>query len=107
MWEEKLKIYDELVAKCPRFGRKGKTVPYTSANGHMFSILNKAGEIGIRFSKEVQEKYIEEFDSTIFKSYNSIMHGYVLIPENMLEDLDNVTKYLDESYNYIISLEPK
>ena len=107
MWEEKLKIYDELVAKCPRFERKGKTMPYTSANGHMFSLLNKAGEIGIRFSKEIQEKYIEEFDSTIFKSYNSIMHGYVLIPENMLEDLDNVAKYLDESYDYVMSLEPK
>ena len=107
MWEEKLKIYDELVAKCPRFERKGKTMPYTSANGHMFSLLNKAGEIGIRFSKEVQEKCIEEFDSTIFKSYNSIMHGYVLIPENMLEDLDNVARYLDESYDYVMSLEPK
>jgi hypothetical protein len=107
MWEEKLKIYDKLVARCPRFERKGKTMPYTSSNGHMFSLLNKAGEIGIRFSKEVQEKYIEEFDSTIFKSYNSIMHGYVLIPENMLEDLDNVARYLDESYDYVMSLEPK
>ena len=107
MWEEKLKIYDELVAKCPRFERKGKTMPYTSANGHMFSLLNKAGEIGIRFSNEVQEKYIEEFDSTIFKSYNSIMHGYVLIPDKMLEDLDNVARYLDESYDYVMNLEPK
>ena len=107
MWEDKLKIYDELVAKCPRFERKGKTVPYTSANGYMFSLLNKAGEIGIRFSKEVQKKYIEEFNSTIFKSYNSVMQGYVLIPEDMLEDLDNVAKYLDESYDYVMSLEPK
>ena len=81
MWEEKLKIYDELVAKCPRFERKGKTVPYTSANGHMFSLLNKAGEIGIRYSKKVQEKYIE--------------------------DLDIVAKYLDESYDYVMSLKPK
>ena len=55
MWEEKLKIYDELISKCSRFERKGKTVPYTSANGHMFSLLNKAGEIGIRFSKEIQK----------------------------------------------------
>ena len=107
MWEEKLKIYDQLVAKCPRFKRKGKTVPYPSANGHMFSLLNKAGEIGIRFSKEVQKRYIEEFHSTIFKSYNSIMHGYVLIPEKMLEDLDNVAGYLDESYDYVMSLDPK
>lgn len=107
MWEEKLKLYDELISKCPRFERKGKTMPYTSANGYMFSLLNKAGEIGIRFSKEVQKKYMEKWDSTLYISYNSIMHGYVLIPEHMLEDLDNVAKYLDESYDYVMTLEPK
>lgn len=107
MYEEKLKIYDELVSKCPRFERKGKTMPYTSANGHMFSLLNKAGEIGIRFSKEVQKKYIEKFNSTLFKSYNSVMHGYVLIPDSILEDLDAVAKYLDESFDYVMSLDPK
>ena len=107
MWEERLKIYDELVAKCPGFERKGKTMPYTSANGHMFSLLNKAGELGLRFSKETQKKYLEEFDTTLFKSYNSIMHGYVLIPDHMLEDLDKLAEYLNESYAYVMSLEPK
>jgi hypothetical protein len=33
------------------------------------------------------------------------MHGYVLIPENMLENLDDVARYLDESYDYVMSLE--
>ncbi len=107
MWEERLKVYDQLVAKCDRFKRKGKTVPYTSANGYMFSLLNKAGEIGIRFSKDVQKKYMDEWQTTIFKSYNAIMQGYVLIPENMLEDLDLVAKYLDESYDYVMSLPSK
>jgi hypothetical protein len=107
MWEEKLKIYDELVAKCPRFERKGKTMPYTSANGYMFSLLNKAGEIGIRFSRELQQKYLEEFNTTLYKSYNAIMQGYVLIPDKMLEDLDHVARYLDESYDYVMSLDPK
>ncbi len=107
MWEEKLKRYDELVSKCSRFERKGKTMPYTSANGYMFSLLNKAGEIGIRFSKEVQIKYMEEFKTTIYKSYNSVMHGYILITEEMLTDLNNVAKLLDESYDHVMSLEPK
>ncbi|TGV03013.1 hypothetical protein EM932_08495 [Flavivirga rizhaonensis] len=107
MWDEKLKVYDQLVEKCSRFDRKGKTMPYTSANGHMFSLFNKDCEIGIRFSKEVQEKYIKEFNSSIYKSYGAVMKGYVLIPENMLEDLDNVSRYLDESYDYVMSLEPK
>jgi hypothetical protein len=107
MWDEKLELYDKLIAKCPRFERKGKTVPYTSANGYMFSLLNKDGELGFRFSKEVQEKYIHQFGTSIFKSYGSVMKGYVLIPDDMLEDLDELSSYLNESYDYVMTLESK
>ena len=106
-YEEKLKVYDELVAKCPRFERKGKTMLYTSANGYMFSLLNKAGEIGIRFSKDVQQTYFDKYNTTIFKSYNSVMQGYILITDEMLIDLDHVSGLLDESFDYVMSLEPK
>ncbi len=107
MRKEKLKVYDELVAKCPRFKRKGKTMPYTSANGYMFSLFNKSNEIGIRFSKEVQAKYMNELDTTIYKSYGATMQGYILIPDEMLNDLDNLAKYLNESYDYVMTLKPK
>jgi len=63
--------------------------------------------LGFRFSKEVEEKYIQEFGTTIFKSYGAVMKGYVLIPDEMLEDLDELAKYLDESYDYVMTLEPK
>lgn len=106
MWEEKLKIYDALVAKCPRFKRLGKTMPYTAANGYMFSLFNKAGEIGIRFSKPIQQKYFEKLNTTHYKSYGATMNGYILIPEAMLEDLDELSDYLNESYDYVMSLEP-
>ena len=106
MWEEKVKIYDALVAKCPRLERLGKTMPYTAANGYMFSLFNKAGEIGIRFSKERQEYYFRELSTTFYKSYGAVMNGYILIPEEMLKDLDKVAVLLDESYDYIMSLEP-
>ena len=105
MREEKLKIYDQLVAKCSRFERKGKTMPYTSANGYMFSLFNKGCEIGIRFSKDVQEKYIKEFNSSLYKSYNAVMKGYVLIPENMLNDLDNVASLLYSTKYKLINLQ--
>ena len=107
MWDNKLEVYDKLIDKCSRFEREGKTMPYTSANGYMFSLFNKDGEIGIRFSKEIQEKYIKEFDTTIYKSYGAVMKGYVLIPDRMLNNLDSLSVYLDESYNYVMALEPK
>jgi len=107
MDKDKLSIYDKLVAKCSRFERKGKTMPYTSANGYMFSLFNKDDEIGIRFSKEIQEKYIQEFETTLYKSHGAIIKGYVLIPEKMLDDLDKLANYLNESFDYVMSLEPK
>lgn len=107
MWEERLQIFDAIVAKCPRFARKGKSMIYTSANGHMFGLLNKAGEIGFRYSKEVQEKYIKEFNSDYYKSHGATMKGYVLIPDDMLSDIDTLAKYLDESYDYVMSLDSK
>ncbi|MGB0403724.1 MAG: hypothetical protein ACPGEG_06455 [Salibacteraceae bacterium] len=107
MWKKNLAIYDELVSKCPRFERKGKTVPYTSANTHMFSFLNKDGELGFRFSKEVQEKYIEEWNSDYMKSHGAFMKGYVLVPIEMQKDLDKLAVYLNESYDYVMSLPSK
>ncbi len=96
--------YDQLVARCPRFERKGKNNPYTSANGHMFSQINKAGQLGIRFSKEVQGKYIQELGTDYFKSYGATMRGYVLMPEHLWDDLDTLVKYLNEAYDYVMSL---
>jgi hypothetical protein len=73
----------------------------------MFSLLNKDGQLGIRFPKEVQENNIRELDTTLFKSYGAVMKGYVLIPDHIFEDLDTLTEYLNESYDYVMTLEPK
>lgn len=105
--EEVEKKYDELVAKCSRFKRKGKNNPYTSVNGHMFSMLNKDLQLGMRYSKEVQEKYIKELGTDYFKSYGATMRGYVLMPQELWNDLGLLAKYLDESYDYILTLKPK
>lgn len=107
-WGEKLEFYDEVIALNSKFERKGKTMPYTSANGHMFTLFNKAGEIGFRLSKESGKEFMEKYpDSAPYKSYGAFMRGYVLIPENLYDDLDLLAKYLEESYQYVLSLEPK
>lgn len=107
MWEKKLELYNQAVAQCSRFERKGKTMPYTSANGHMFSLLNKAGELGIRFSKDVQKKYMEELSTTTFVSYGATMQGYILVPDEICSAADQLVEYLNEAYDYVMSLEPK
>ena len=107
MWVERLALYDEAIDKCPRFERKGVTAPYTSANGYMFSLLNKDGELGIRFSKEIQKKYMQGLGTTTFQSHGATMRGYILVPEEMWGDLESLAGFLNESYDYVMSLEPK
>ena len=34
--DAKLALYEKLIATDPSIGRKGATIPYTSANGKMF-----------------------------------------------------------------------
>ena len=82
-------------------------MPYTSANGHMFSLLNKDGEIGIRFSEKIKTKYLEQFQTTIYKSYGAVMRGYILISNEMCKDEKLLINLLNESYDYVMSLEPK
>ena len=106
-WEEQLTIYDQLVNLCPRFDRKGKTMPYTSANGYMFSLLNKDAELGIRLSKESGERFKEEHETTLFKSYGAVTRDYVLVPDAMLDDLETLAVYLNEAYDHVMSLRPK
>ena len=107
MLDEKVNLYDALLAKCLRFERKGKSVPHTTANGYMFSLVNKEGQIGIRFSKETQAQYIESLNTSLFKSHNAVMKGYILITDRLLEDLDNVAVLRNESFDYVQSLKPK
>lgn len=106
-WKETLAFYDKLVAENPNFERKGKTVPYTSANGYMFSLMNKDGEFGIRLSKESQKKFMEDHNTGEFRSHGAVMRGYVLIPENLYENTELLSATLEEAYQHVMSLPPK
>ncbi len=106
-WNKKLELYDRIVATQNTFKRKGKTMPYTSTNGYMFSMLNKAGEVGMRLSKESREAFTKTHNGTVFKSYGAVIREYVHIPDQLLTNLDLLAPLLMESYNYTESLPPK
>ncbi|WP_420601541.1 TfoX/Sxy family protein [Flagellimonas sp.] len=107
MREAILKIYDEVVATNPNFERKGKTMPYTSANGYMFSLISKDDELGIRLSKEATIEFDKAFGAKPFKSHGATMREYVLIPESLLADQETLGKYLQKGYEHVMSLPPK
>lgn len=82
-------------------------MPYTSANVHMFSQINKDGEIGIRLPKDKREEYLKNYETAPSKSYAAVMKEYVLIPENLLYHPDIVSSYLLDGHNYVNSLKSR
>ncbi len=106
-WQKNLVQYDEVVASIPAFERKGKTVPYTSANGHMFSFINKDGDLGIRIGKESAASFVAKYQTQPFKSHGALMKGYVLIPDQVLENTSLLKDLLEEGHRYVLSLKPK
>jgi len=104
---KKIALYDELIRTIPEIERKGVTMPYTSFNGHMFTFLSKDGTLGIRLSKEEREDFLTTFQSTLFEQYGAVMNEYVTIPASLLENTNVLKKYLQMSYSYVKTLNPK
>jgi len=106
-WEAALALYDAVVAEHPDFERKGKGMPYTSVNGHMFSMLRKDGVLGMRLSRADREAFKAEYGTGDFENYGAKIREYVEIPDKVLKDRQKLTSYLEASYRYTLTLKPK
>ena len=104
---EQLEQYERLIATHPDIERKGVTMPYTSANGNMFSFLSEAGVLGLRLPKDAREAFLEKFATTLMEANGAVMKEYVRVPESLLADTDALKPYLDLSYQYVMSLKSK
>ena len=106
-YEEKRKLYKELVDTYPEIILKGKTMPYTSVNGHMFSILDKEGHLGLRLPEKERKQFMEAHGASLHEAYGAVMREYVRVPDEMLADTEALKVYLEISYEYTKGLKPK
>lgn len=106
-FQTNLALYEQLVATNPEVERKGKTMPYTSLNGHMFSFLSKEGVLGLRLPAEEREQFLEQFDTQLCEQYGRVMKEYVEVPDSLLQNTEELKQYFDLSYQYVGSLKPK
>lgn len=104
---EKIVLYDALIASHAALERKGKTTPYTSYNGHMTSFLTKDGSMGLRLSVEDRQAFIETFQTELMVQHGRTMKDFVVVPDEVLADLEKMGNYLQQSFEYVASLKPK
>lgn len=106
-YAENLARYDALVATNPQIVRKGATMPYTSVNGHMFSLLTKDGALILRLSPKDREAFLKKYKTPTVQLYGAIMDEYVELPDAVLARLSTARRFFDASYRYVSALKPK
>jgi len=104
---DRVALYEKLVATNPKVQRKGATMPYTSLNGNMFSLLTKTGTLALRLPVEAREAFLKKYKTTLVEVYGTVMPEYVAVPDALLKKTAELKKYFDVSYEYCASLKPK
>ena len=104
---ESVALYDALLATNPEIERKGATMPYTSVNGNMFSLLTPDGTLALRLPAVDREAFLKRYDTVLCEQYGVVMKEYVQVPPALLRNTTALAKYLDVSYRYACSLKPK
>ena len=104
---DRLALYDALLATNPAIERKGATMPYTSVNGNMFSLLTADGTLALRLPTSDREAFLKKYKTTLCEQYGAVMKEYVRVPPMLLPNTRQLSKYLALSYQYARSLKPK
>jgi TfoX/Sxy family transcriptional regulator of competence genes len=102
-----LNLYEKLVATNPEVERKGDTMPYTSLNGQMFSLLTKEGRLALRLPPTEREAFLKKYETKLAEQYGAVLKEYVDVPDALLKKTREMKKYFDISYAYVGSLKPK
>ncbi|MBO6517361.1 MAG: hypothetical protein JJ975_12505 [Bacteroidia bacterium] len=105
--EDRLTLYDNLIARFSQFERKGKTTPYTSTNTYMFTFLAKDGSLALRLSQEQQTEFKEKHNAQNMEQHGRVMKDFIAVPEELMSDIDLLEKYVELSYQHTQGLTPK
>ena len=105
--QEKVALIQALTSTNPKIELKGDTMPYTSVNGHMFSVLTKDGMFALRLGEPEHAAFVAKYKTKPVVMYGAPMREYVDVPDALLAKTAELRKYFDASYAYVASLKPK
>jgi len=105
--DDRLSLFEKLLATNPNVERKGDTIPYSSLNGHMDCDLSTDGFVALRLPAGIREEFLEKYKTTLVTAYGIIQKEYVTVPDPLLKKTNELKHYFDISYDYISKLKPK
>jgi hypothetical protein len=104
---DRLHLYEQLVATVPGIERKGRTLPYTSLNGHMVSFLTEGGSLALRLSPADRAEFIARYETSLHEAHGTVMKDYVAVPDELLGDIDALGPWFAAGHAHVATLAPK
>jgi hypothetical protein len=90
----KLALYEKLIATDPNIERKGATIPYTSANGKMFTYLSPTGHLRLRLPPDERQAFMKKYQAKVVVQHGVVMKDFVAVPPGLLARTAELKKYL-------------
>jgi hypothetical protein len=74
----------------------------------MFTRLSAlAGGLAIHLPEGEREKFLKKYKTKLFEAYGVVTKEYVAVPDALLKKTNELTRYLDVSYQYAKTLRPR
>ena len=72
----------------------------------MFSFLDVDGSMALRLSEELADEFLSTHDSGPVMQYESVMRGYVSVPDHLLSNTEELSSWFTRAHDWIGTLEP-
>src|ERR1700722_17674152 len=105
--EDKLALFDKLIAVRPEIERKGANNTYAAVNGNMFLLMQADGVLAIRLPEDERAEFLKKYKAKLHEAYGAVMKEYVAVPEAALGKTKEMQKYVAASYDYAKTLKAK
>jgi hypothetical protein len=105
--EEKLALFDKLIAVRPEIERKGANNAYAAVNGNMFLLMQADGVLAIRLPEDAREEFLKKHKAMLHEAYGAVMKEYAAVPDVVLGKTKELQKYVAASYDYAKTLKAK
>jgi hypothetical protein len=105
--EDRLALFDGLIAIRPEIERKGANNAYAAVNGNMFLLMQPDGVLAMRLPEAARAEFLEKYKARLHEAYGAVMKEYVAVPEAAMDKIKELQTYVAASYEYTKTLKAK
>jgi hypothetical protein len=73
----------------------------------MYSYLSKEGVLALRLPERERKAFLEQYQTTLMEAYGILQKEYVVVPDSLLKNTDELKPWFESSYIYAALLKPK